>query len=135
MILFCVGGECRVEVLDTAWVTLGAFVGAVDILATDEREQKRVLTAPGRMTFAGPTKRISPIWRAAPSRGAVRRRNARCSISPVTRWPLWLWHRSSTRQRCGKAWVRGWRTELTVCFGIRDIALFNMAITTKSRSP
>src|SRR3989442_3636891 len=68
MILFCVGGECRVE-------------------------------APG----------------------AVRRRNARCSISPVTRWPIWLWHRSSTRQRCGKAWVRGWRAELTVCFGsVRD---------------
>ena len=64
-----------------------------------------------------PYERISPIWRAAPSRGAVRRRNARCSISPVTRWPMWLWHRSSTRQRCGKAWVRGWRAELTVCFG------------------
>src|ERR1700716_741504 len=154
MILFCVGGECRVEApeiefecggrsprsrpaLVAAWnsanrrVTPGAFVGAVDlarswkrgtlramdILATDEREQTRVLTASGRMTFAGPTKRISPIWRAAPSRGAVRRRNARCSISPVTRWPIWLWHRSSTRQRCGKAWVRGWRAELTVCFG------------------
>lgn len=119
------------EFLDTAWVTPGAFVGAVDlarswkrgtlramdILATDEREQTRVLTASGRMTFAGPTKRISPIWRATPSSGAVRRRNARCSISPVTRWPIWLWHRSSTRQRCGKAWVRGWRAELTVCFG------------------
>jgi ornithine cyclodeaminase/alanine dehydrogenase-like protein (mu-crystallin family) len=122
--------------LDTAWVTPGAFVGAVDlarswkrgtlramdILATDEREQTRVLTASGRMTFAGPTKRISPIWRAAPSRGAVRRRNARCSISPVTRWPIWLWHRSFTRQRCGKAWVRGWRAELTVCFGSKPAA-------------
>src|SRR5207249_10275405 len=128
-------GAQVLEFLDTAWVTPGAFVGAVDlarswkrgtlramdILATDEREQTRVLTASGRMTFAGPTKRISPIWRAAPSRGAVRRRNARCSISPVTRWPIWLWHRSSTRQRCGKAWVRGWRAELTVCFGsVRD---------------
>ena len=126
-------GAQVLEFLDTAWVTPGAFVGAVDlarswkrgtlramdILATDEREQTRVLTASGRMTFAGPTKRISPIWRAAPSRGAVRRRNARCSISPVTRWPIWLWHRSSTRQRCGKAWVRGWRAELTVCFGSR----------------
>src|SRR6266853_176002 len=126
----CAGAQV-LEFLDTAWVTPGAFVGAVDlarswkrgtlramdILATDEREQTRVLTASGRMTFAGPTKRISPIWRAAPSRGAVRRRNARCSISPVTRWPIWLWHRSSTRQRCGKAWVRGWRAELTVCFG------------------
>lgn len=124
-------GAQVLEFLDTAWVTPGAFVGAVDlarswkrgtlramdILATDEREQTRVLTASGRMTFAGPTKRISPIWRAAPSRGAVRRRNARCSISPVTRWPIWLWHRSSTRQRCGKAWLRGWRAELTVCFG------------------
>jgi len=124
-------GAQVLEFLDTAWVTPGAFVGAVDlarswkrgtlramdILATDEREQTRVLTASGRMTFAGPTKRISPIWRAAPSRGAARRRNARCSISPVTRWPIWLWHRSSTRQRCGKAWVRGWRAELTVCFG------------------
>jgi len=124
-------GAQVLEFLDTAWVTPGAFVGAVDlarswkrgtlramdILATDEREQTRVLTASGRMTFAGPTKRISPIWRAAPSRGAVRRRNARCSISPVTRWPIWLWHRSSTRQRCGKAWVRAWRAELTVCFG------------------
>ena len=85
MILLCVGGECRVEApgviiitvsegaevlefLDTAWVTPGTFVGAVDlarswkrgtlramdILATDEREQTRVLTASGRMTFAGP---------------------------------------------------------------------------------
>ncbi len=127
----CARGRQVLEFLDTAWVTPGAFVGAVDlarswkrgtlramdILAIDEREQTRVLTASGRMTFAGPTKRISPIWRAAPSRGAVRRRNARCSISPVTRWPIWLWHRSSTRQRCGKAWVRGWRAELTVCFG------------------
>ncbi len=99
-------GAQVLEFLDTAWVTPGAFVGAVDlarswkrgtlramdILATDEREQTRVLTASGR-------------------------RNARCSISPVTRWPIWLWHRSSTRQRCGKAWVRGWRAELTVCFG------------------
>ena len=127
----CARGRQVLEFLDTAWVTPGAFVGAVDlarswkrgtlramdILATDEREQTRVVTASGRMTFAGPTKRISPIWRAAPSRGAVRRRNARCSISPVTRWPIWLWHRSSTRQRCGKAWVRGWRAELTVRFG------------------
>ena len=56
------------EFLDTAWVTPGAFVGAVDlgrswkrgtlramdILATDEHEQTRMLTASGRMTFAGP---------------------------------------------------------------------------------
>jgi len=56
------------EFLDTAWVTPGAFVGAVDlarswkrgtlramdILATDEREQTRVLTVSERMTFAGP---------------------------------------------------------------------------------
>src|SRR6267143_3145035 len=32
-------------------------------------------------------------------------------------WPIWLWHRSSTRQRCGKAWVRGWRAELTSALG------------------
>jgi len=56
------------EFLDTGWVAPGAFVGAVDlarswkrgtlramdILATDEHEQTRVLTAAGRMTFAGP---------------------------------------------------------------------------------
>ena len=51
MILSCVGGKCRVEApgdrissvaevlefLDTAWVTPGAFVGAVDL----ERSWKR----------------------------------------------------------------------------------------------
>jgi alanine dehydrogenase len=56
-------GAQVLEFLDTAWVTPGAFVGAVDlarswkpgtlramdILATDEREQTRVLTASGRM--------------------------------------------------------------------------------------
>jgi len=54
-------GAQVLEFLDTAWVTPGAFVGAVDlarswkrgtlramdILATDEREQTRVLTASG----------------------------------------------------------------------------------------
>jgi ornithine cyclodeaminase/alanine dehydrogenase-like protein (mu-crystallin family) len=56
------------EFLDTAWVAPGAFVGAVDlarswkrdtlraldILATDEHEQTRAMTAAGRMTYAGP---------------------------------------------------------------------------------
>jgi ornithine cyclodeaminase/alanine dehydrogenase-like protein (mu-crystallin family) len=56
------------EFLDTAWVAPGAFVSAVDlarswkrgtlraldILATDEHEQTRTMTAAGRMTYAGP---------------------------------------------------------------------------------
>jgi ornithine cyclodeaminase/alanine dehydrogenase-like protein (mu-crystallin family) len=56
------------EFLDTAWVAPGAFAGAVDlgrswkrdtlraldILATDEHEQTRTMTAAGRMTYAGP---------------------------------------------------------------------------------
>jgi ornithine cyclodeaminase/alanine dehydrogenase len=56
------------EFLDTAWVGPGAFVSAVDlarswkrgtlraldILATDEHEQTRTMTAAGRMTYAGP---------------------------------------------------------------------------------
>lgn len=54
--------------LDPDWVAAGAFVAAVDlarswdrsrlrefeILATDDHEQSRALTAAGRMTFAGP---------------------------------------------------------------------------------
>jgi len=56
------------EFLDTAWLAPGAFASAVDlgrswkrntlrdvdILATDEHEQTRVLAAMGRMSFAGP---------------------------------------------------------------------------------
>ena len=61
-------GTAKLEFLDPDWVAPGAFVGAVDLarswmrgklrsfdlLATDEHEQTRVLTASGRMTFAGP---------------------------------------------------------------------------------
>lgn len=61
-------GAARTEFLDPAWVAPGAFVAAVDlarswqrgklrefdVLATDEHEQTRVLTAMGRMTYAGP---------------------------------------------------------------------------------
>ncbi|MBL8381905.1 MAG: ornithine cyclodeaminase family protein [Burkholderiales bacterium] len=61
-------GAARVEFLDPDWVAPGAFVAAVDlarswrrsglrsfeILATDDHEQTRALTAAGRMTFAGP---------------------------------------------------------------------------------
>lgn len=56
------------EFLDPAWLAPGAFAAAVDlgrswkrstlreieILVTDEHEQTRVLTASGRMPFAGP---------------------------------------------------------------------------------
>ena len=61
-------GASVLEFLDTAWLAPGAFVSAVDlgrswkrgtlrnvdILATDEHEQTRVLAAMGRMSFAGP---------------------------------------------------------------------------------
>lgn len=61
-------GAAMLEFLDPDWVAPGTFVGAVDlarswqrgklrdfdILATDEHEQTRVLTASGRMTYAGP---------------------------------------------------------------------------------
>ena len=61
-------GAAKLEFLDPAWVAPGAFVAAVDLarswdrtklrqfdlLATDDREQTKVLTASGRMTFAGP---------------------------------------------------------------------------------
>ncbi len=61
-------GAATLEFLDPDWVSPGAFVGAVDlarswqrdklrrfdVLATDEHEQTRVLTASGRMTYAGP---------------------------------------------------------------------------------
>jgi alanine dehydrogenase len=61
-------GTARLEFLDPDWVAEGAFVGAVDLarswmreklrsfdlLVTDEHEQTRVLTASGRMTYAGP---------------------------------------------------------------------------------
>ena len=61
-------GASQVEFLDPAWVAPGAFVAAVDlarswdrtklrqfeILATDDHEQTKVLTAVGRMTYAGP---------------------------------------------------------------------------------
>jgi ornithine cyclodeaminase/alanine dehydrogenase-like protein (mu-crystallin family) len=61
-------GASKVEFLDPAWVAPGAFVAAVDlarswdrrklrdfeILATDDHEQTKVLTAVGRMTYAGP---------------------------------------------------------------------------------
>ncbi len=56
------------EFLDTAWLAAGSFTSAVDLarswkrgtlrdvdlLATDEHEQTRVLAAMGRMSFAGP---------------------------------------------------------------------------------
>src|SRR5258708_18292118 len=54
-------------------------------------------------------------------------------VVACSRWPIWLWHRSSTRQRCGKAWVRGWRAELTVCFGSK--ADKKMAGNNRPRSP
>jgi ornithine cyclodeaminase/alanine dehydrogenase len=61
-------GAATLEFLDTAWLAPGAFAGAVDlgrswkrdslrgveVLATDEHEQTRVLAAMGRMPFAGP---------------------------------------------------------------------------------
>ncbi len=61
-------GASALELLDTAWLAPGAFASAVDlgrswmpgtlravdILATDEHEQTRVLAAMGRMAFAGP---------------------------------------------------------------------------------
>ena len=61
-------GAATLEFLDTAWLAPGAFASAVDlgrswnrstlrnvdILATDEHEQTRVLAAMGRMSFAGP---------------------------------------------------------------------------------
>ena len=61
-------GASVLEFLDTAWLAPGAFVSAVDlgrswkrgtlrnvdILATDEHQQTRVLAAMGRMSFAGP---------------------------------------------------------------------------------
>lgn len=61
-------GSWRSAPLDPGWVAPGAFVAAVDlarswdrarlrqfeILATDDHEQTRALTAAGRMTYAGP---------------------------------------------------------------------------------
>lgn len=61
-------GTATLEFLDPDWVAPGAFVAAVDLarswmrgklrrfdlLATDDHEQTRVLTAAGRMTYAGP---------------------------------------------------------------------------------
>ena len=61
-------GAAVLEQLDTAWLAPGAFACAVDLgrswkpatlrdvdlLATDEHEQTRVLAAMGRMAFAGP---------------------------------------------------------------------------------
>ncbi|MBS0336489.1 MAG: ornithine cyclodeaminase family protein [Proteobacteria bacterium] len=61
-------GAATLEFLDTAWLAPGEFAGAVDLgrswkretlrgvdlLATDEHEQTRVLAAMGRMPFAGP---------------------------------------------------------------------------------
>jgi ornithine cyclodeaminase/alanine dehydrogenase-like protein (mu-crystallin family) len=61
-------GARTLEFLDPDWVSPGAFVGAVDLArswqrdklsgfdltVTDEHEQTRVLTKAGRMTWAGP---------------------------------------------------------------------------------
>ena len=61
-------GATTLEFLDPGWVAPGAFVAAVDLarswdrnklrqlelLATDDHEQTRTLTAAGRMTWAGP---------------------------------------------------------------------------------
>ncbi len=61
-------GAGTLEFLDTAWLAAGAFASAVDlgrswkratlrsvdILATDEHEQTRMVAAMGRMSFAGP---------------------------------------------------------------------------------
>ncbi len=61
-------GAAGLESLDTAWLAPGAFACAVDLgrswkpatlrnvdlIATDEHEQTRVLAAMGRMAFAGP---------------------------------------------------------------------------------
>jgi hypothetical protein len=124
VIITTVPEGAQVEFLDTGWVTPGAFVGAVDlarswkrgtlramdILATDEREQTRVLTASGRMTFAGPTKRI---------RRSGERRLQGAQSGDATR-DVQFFRSHDGRSGCGtgrlqdgKAWVRGWRAELT----------------------
>ena len=83
-------GAATLEFLDPAWVAPGAFVTAVDLgrswqrgklrefelLATDEHEQTRVLTAAGRMTWAGPyAAELSELCSGAhPGRGDPRQR-------------------------------------------------------------
>ena len=81
-------GAAVLEFLDTAWIAPGAFVTAVDlgrswkrdtlrsvdILATDEHEQTKVLAAMGRMNFAGP-------YEADLADFATRRRPGRASDS------------------------------------------------------
>ncbi|MBK8063226.1 MAG: ornithine cyclodeaminase family protein [Betaproteobacteria bacterium] len=83
-------GTEKLEFLDPDWVAPGAFVGAVDLarswmrgkipsfdlLATDEHEQTRVLTAAGRMTWAGPyAAELSELCSGAhPGRGDPRQR-------------------------------------------------------------
>src|SRR5260370_2051930 len=88
----CAGAQV-LEFLDTAWVTPGAFVGAVDlarswkrgtlramdILATAERDQTRVLTASGRVASPGPPNPLSPPYRPPPPHGTLHLRIPRCA--------------------------------------------------------